>query len=199
MENRQNGLLRMNGLLFRSYILIIRKHAKASRDFFFKSKDKLLCSSSLVKNNTPSCTPALSEGTICTQVDNNSVSADNSKGDPNSNTRDQSYVDSIPIPRTVDVSTLTVDRCKGVSKSVNFPTLERIENCIFIVNNEGIALPEGLQKQAPHWKTSLFQDKENEGKVDSLLTNKDNLPKPDVNKGEKTEISDQPSFHCKIC
>ena len=48
------------------------KHAKASRDFFFKDKDKLLGSS---------CTPTLSEGTICTQVDNNSVSADNSVGD----------------------------------------------------------------------------------------------------------------------
>ena len=49
------------------------KHAKASRDFFLKYKDKLLCSSSSVKNNTPSCTPTLSEGTICTQVDNNNT------------------------------------------------------------------------------------------------------------------------------
>ena len=62
------------------------------------------------------------------------------------------------------------------------------------MNNEGITSPEGLQKQASHWKTSLFQDKENEGKVDSLLTNKGNLPKSDVNKGEKTEISDEPSI-----
>ena len=62
------------------------------------------------------------------------------------------------------------------------------------MNNEGITLPEGLQKQAPHWKTSLFQDKENEGRVDSLLTNKGNLPKSDVNEGEKTEISDEPSI-----
>ena len=98
------------------------KHAKASRDFFAKNKDELLCSSSSVKNITPSCTPTLSEGTIGTQVDQNSVSADNSKS-------------GIPIPRTVDVSTLTVDRFKSDSKSVNFPKLERIENCIFIVNN----------------------------------------------------------------
>ena len=40
------------------------------------------------------------------------------QGDPNSNTRDKSYVDSIPIPRTVDVSTLTVDRCKSDSKGL---------------------------------------------------------------------------------
>ena len=59
---------------------------------------------------------------------------------------------------------------------------------------KGITLPEGLQKQAPNWKTSLFQDKENEGKVDSLLTNKGNFPKSDVNKGENTEISDEPSI-----
>ena len=51
-----------------------------------------------------------------------------------------------------------------------------------------------MQNQAPHWKTSLFQGKENEGKVDSLLTNKGNLPKSDVNKGEQTEISDEPSI-----
>ena len=43
-------------------------------------------------------------------------------------------------------------------------------------------------------KTSLFQDKENGGKVGSLLTNKGNLPKLDVNEGEKTEISDDPSI-----
>ena len=55
--------------------------------------------------------------------------------------------------------------------------------------------PKDCKLQAPHWKTSLFQDKENEGcKVDSLLTNKGNLPKSDVNKGEKTEISDEPSI-----
>ena len=62
------------------------------------------------------------------------------------------------------------------------------------MNNEGITLPEGLQKQAYNWKTSLFQDNTNEGKVDSSLTNKGNLPKLDVNKSETTEISDEPSI-----
>ena len=114
-------------------------------------------------------------------------------------TEEISQVRSIPIPRTADVSTMTTmsSGCKNDTKSVNFPNLERIENSIFVVSNDGITLPEGFQKEAPLLKKYLFRDNE---KNESPLQkeNNNNLLNLNVNNVENTETSNSTSIRCEL-